>query len=1233
MKSKYRSICLFQSSAPQRRRQSRRLGASCLLALAVTAPQALAVDYTWLGATGDWLTTTNWSPTGTPGTADNVLFNTTGNTGGVYTPYLGTTAQTVTSLTFDGANLYNLKLYDVDGTTSRALTVGNITVTSGSHTITGATPSNVAGPLTLNFGTYNIAAGSTLSFNVRVVGGSANNYFKTGAGTLVLAAGNGSGGGWQIGSGVFAVNEGTLKATAVGAFGNSGNKFTVADGATLDLAAGYGTSTLTLNGTGMSGIGAAYASETTSIALASNSVVLGSATSIGVAATKTLTISSPITGAYPLTKTGSGTLTLSSILNTYTGDTIVTTGTLSQSVNNALPDTTAVRIPSTGTPLNLTYTGGDAVDSLYIDGVKQVTGSYGSLTSTATNKISQITGAGLLNVTAASSGGIQYTWNSSSSGDWSIPANWTTNDATPTVPDSSDNVVLNTSGNTGNIYTVFLGAAASSPLSLTFDGANPYNLRLFDSATGTTISRTLTVGNITVTSGSHTITGATPTSGAGTLVMTGGAISVASGSSLTFNSRLAGTATSYIKTGTGTLVLGGGNGNSGAWQVGIGFTVSEGTLKLAVAAAAGNSVNKFTVATGATMDLAASYGSSTLTLNGTGVGDNGAVYASATTSITGTSVVLGSASSIGVANTKTLTISAPISGAFSLTKSGSGALTLTGINTYSGTTAVNAGALTLDFTALAGNAGNQSNHIASSSILQLGGTTLSVKGVGTGSAITAAAWTGATTSGLLTFLAASNFTGVVVGQAVTGTGIPAGAYVVSIDAANKRLTISANATATSGTFTTTAATPLTSQTFAGTTLNQGASAVSVNANAGGGTALTLGAITRNPGSTVDFTNPSGTLAATNGIQTITGTASSFLSDSGVAYATVGGTDWAAKDATNAWMVGLSSISGGYSPSTATVLAGNADISTGIDTALGTSPALTSLRFNQPQATTITATGQTLTTGGILVTAAVGNNPSTLIGGTLMGAAGKELVVIQNNPSNALTIASVIANNTSATGLTKSGSGTLSLTGHNTYSGDTTVNQGTLSITTNNTLANAAAVRLPASGATLNLAFTGPDAVTAFYIDGVAQATGTWGAIGSSAAHPTALITGSGLLNVTNGVVSENYDSWAADNGVLGGPNGDSDNDGIPNLIEYALADGPAGTFDRSTNKLTFTKRGAAITNGDVSWTIEASTTLLPGSWTSVATQPAGDTNPTIEYIFNPAALPKQFARINVMQAP
>jgi autotransporter-associated beta strand protein len=98
------------------------------------------------------------------------------------------------------------------------------------------------------------------------------------------------------------------------------------------------------------------------------------------------------------------------------------------------------------------------------------------------------------------------------------------------------------------------------------------------------------------------------------------------------------------------------------------------------------------------------------------------------------------------------------------------------------------------------------------------------------------------------------------------------------------------------------------------------------------------------------------------------------------------------------------------------------------------------------------------------------------------------------------------------GLTKTGDGTMALAGAKSVLGNTTVQTGTLRLR-RRLIANTADVRL-SNGATLDLTFTGtPDIVRALYINGVSQAAGTWGAVGSGAQFTSALITGSGMLKV------------------------------------------------------------------------------------------------------------------------
>ncbi len=112
-----------------------------------------------------------------------------------------------------------------------------------------------------------------------------------------------------------------------------------------------------------------------------------------------------------------------------------------------------------------------------------------------------------------------------------------------------------------------------------------------------------------------------------------------------------------------------------------------------------------------------------------------------------------------------------------------------------------------------------------------------------------------------------------------------------------------------------------------------------------------------------------------------------------------------------------------------------------------------------------------------------------------------------------------------------------------------------------------------------------------------------------------------------------YLAWVDTNNVLEGQTGDDDKDGISNLVEYSLglnpkvANAAAGTM--VGNLLTFTKGADAILAGDVTYTIETSTSLESGSWTTVA---ATDSANAISYTL-PANQEggKLFARLKVVK--
>jgi fibronectin-binding autotransporter adhesin len=121
----------------------------------------------------------------------------------------------------------------------------------------------------------------------------------------------------------------------------------------------------------------------------------------------------------------------------------------------------------------------------------------------------------------------------------------------------------------------------------------------------------------------------------------------------------------------------------------------------------------------------------------------------------------------------------------------------------------------------------------------------------------------------------------------------------------------------------------------------------------------------------------------------------------------------------------------------------------------------------------------------------------------------------------------------------------------------------------------------------------------------------------------------GTLTVILGAsTANNYADWAASNEVTGGPAGDSNNDGVSNLVEYALVDGGARGVS-SGNTITFTKRGAPY-GTDISYSIETSETLAEGSWTAAV---VGGTDTEIAYTFTPGSPVKKFARLKVVQIP
>ena len=162
----------------------------------------------------------------------------------------------------------------------------------------------------------------------------------------------------------------------------------------------------------------------------------------------------------------------------------------------------------------------------------------------------------------------------------------------------------------------------------------------------------------------------------------------------------------------------------------------------------------------------------------------------------------------------------------------------------------------------------------------------------------------------------------------------------------------------------------------------------------------------------------------------------------------------------------------------------------------------------------------------------------------------------------------------------------------------------------------------------------------FFIGGSQMAAGVYKSTTNPAAGiAISQITGLGTLTVSSGAASSSFTSWANDplkgNIPDAPPTGDFDNDGLTNLVEYALGKNPRISSQPAGilvgNVITFTKGTDAIANGDVTWVIETSTTLATGTWTPQVTQPAADPAATISYTLTPGTPNASFARLKVTQ--
>lgn len=581
------------------------LPAAGIIALAPSA--AYGQDRTWDGggANADWSTATNWDTDTVPGPIDLVTIN---GDGGPNQPVISTN-QNVGLVTVTGGTL------TVDATLSSTTLVsqfGILRINAGGQVAStvrinaafnpSSSAGTINGPLVVNGGTFN---------NAGVVTGETT----VSAGTLILNAGSN-----LSDAELLSVTGGTVNVNTTETVGGLSGT-----GGTINLATGI---RLIVNQAG-------------------NSTFSGAFTASGGV------------GEVYLQKAGAGTLSLAgNNTGTGVGEVFVGGGTLQLQGGNAIGDQNTIQIGAGTVRLleNETIGAllGGSSGTLDVNGRTLTLAGIGQTDSTS--DVVNLAGSGVFRI-ASPVGSTQMDGAHSFTGTYQVSAG-----------------------------TLRLGGTGSASASLLVDGGT-LNL----TANRTFSSVVLDGGTI---SGTGTLTSTSPfdlRAGTVSAVLAGGV--------------------GLVKSTAGTVTL------SGANTYLLGTIVSAGTLIAANNSALGSTAENTIVGAGATLGLQGGITiGEALTLNGSGVGGNGALRNISGTNVVTGNISLASAASIAsdagilqvngtVDNFGNLLTSAGsggtafvgvISGSGGFTKDGSGQTDLNGTNTYQGTTTVNNGALILN---------------------------------------------------------------------------------------------------------------------------------------------------------------------------------------------------------------------------------------------------------------------------------------------------------------------------------------------------------------------------------------------------------------------------------------------------------------------------------------------------------------------------------------------------------
>ena len=302
---------------------------------------------------------------------------------------------------FTGTNLMRLDSLGALGTTGTLSFTGGIMQASAANTTDYSSRFSTAANQTYRIDTN----GQTVTW-ASPISSTGGNVQKFGAGTLIVTGANTYTGGTHIKAGVLetALISDT-GATPLGTLGTAAANYLSMDGGTLRYTGAADVTTARYLWSDQ--LSATFEVTTPGTTLTFTSTAGTVNKPLTKSGAGNLVIADAIEGAGSTVTVTGGSLRLNGA-NTYTGDTTVSVGNLTLATAT-LPNGADVRIGASAS-LNLTHAATDDVRQLYIGGVLQSAGTWGSLTSTATNKTASITGTGILNVLTGATGNAYDSW-------------------------------------------------------------------------------------------------------------------------------------------------------------------------------------------------------------------------------------------------------------------------------------------------------------------------------------------------------------------------------------------------------------------------------------------------------------------------------------------------------------------------------------------------------------------------------------------------------------------------------------------------------------------------------------------------------------------------------------------------------------------------------------------------------------------------------------------------------